>query len=153
MRRLALVLTALSLAATACTGGIDEAAEVLSRPGSPSVSPSSASPTAAASPPAAAIVVRTPRDDDDLRSPIVVSGTAISASGEVLVRVLDAGGMELAAMRADVDCGASCRGSFRAPLAFFSPVRQEGTIQVFEVGPGGSADHLVEVGVTLVPGV
>ena len=52
-----------------------------------------------------------------------------------------------------VACGAGWEGVYRTQLAFFSPARQPGIVQVFEVGPGGSAEHLAEVDVTLVPGV
>jgi hypothetical protein len=86
-------------------------------------------------------------------SPVVVGGTASTTDGEVLVRVLARDGTELAAVNASIDCGAGCRGTFRAVLAFFAPSRQPGAVQVLEVGPGGSAEHLVEVDVRLVPGV
>ena len=98
-------------------------------------------------------MIRTPRPDDDVFSPVVVSGTAISASGEVHVRVVAEDGTELAAMDVTIDCGAGCEGVFRTQLAFFAPARQPGIVQVFEVGPGGSAEHLAEVDVTLIPGV
>jgi len=159
VRRRALLLTALTLAAGACTRGIEEAAQVLETPSvapsasatvTPSPSPSASEP---ASPTEPDIVIRTPRPDDDVFSPVVVSGTATSASGEVLVRVLAEDGTELAAMNVTIDCGAGCEGTFRTQLAFFAPARQPGTVQVFEVGPGGSAEHLAEVDVTLVPGV
>jgi hypothetical protein len=69
------------------------------------------------------------------------------------VRVLDADGLELAAMNVDVSCGSGCRGEFRAELAFFVPVRQAGTVQVRVPDAEGAAADLVEVPVTLVPGV
>lgn len=159
MRRPVLVLAVLTLAAGACTRGIEEAAQVLETPSvTPSVSATvtpSPSPSVSAppSPGAPEIVIRTPRPDDDVFSPVVVSGTAISASGAVLVRVLAEDGTELAAMNVTIDCGAGCEGTFRTQLAFFAPARQPGIVQVFEVGPGGSAEHLAEVDVTLVPGV
>lgn len=159
MRRPLLVLAVLTLAAGACTRGIEEAAQVLETPSvtpsasatvTPSPSPSASAPP---SPSAPAIVIRTPRPDDDVFSPVVVSGTAISASGEVHVRVVAEDGTELAAMDVTINCGAGCEGVFRTQLAFFAPARQPGIVQVFEVGPGGSAEHLAEVDVTLVPGV
>ena len=163
MRRhlIALALTVTAPVASACTGGIEEAADVL-RSATPSASTSasssrsssiSTSPSGSPSPTEAPIVVRTPRQGDDVLSPVVVSGRAISASGVVLVEVLDAQGMQIAAMNAKIDCGASCRGAFSARLAFFAPERQSGTIQVLEVGAGGSTEHLAEVEVTLIPGM
>ena len=161
--RLVLAFVVTTLGVTACTSGIDEAADVLrSTGGTPSTSaspsssrssPISASPSGSPSPTEPPIVVRTPRQGDDVLSPVVVSGRATSATGVVLVEVLDAQGMGIAAMNAQIDCGASCRGAFSARLAFFVPERQSGTIRVFEVGPGGSAEHLAEVEVSLVPGV
>lgn len=148
-----LVLTAIALVTAACTGGIERAADVLQTPSVTPSPPASPPVTSSASPTPGPIVVRTPRADDDVLSPVVVSGTATSSTGELVVDVLDAQGMELAAMNVRIDCGAACRGGFRARLAFYVPIRQSGTIEVYEVGPGGSAVHLVEVGVTLVPGV
>lgn len=147
MHRPSVAVLALALAATACTGGIEESTEALE---TPSVTPSASAP---ASPSAGSIVVRAPRPDDDIISPVVVAGTARTAGGEVLVRVLARDGTELAAMNAPIDCGTGCRGTFRAELAFFAPSRQPGAVQVLEVGPGGAAEHLVEVPVRLVPGV
>jgi hypothetical protein len=160
---LAPVIVLTTLAATGCTGGIEEAADVLRSPSATASAPTppAASPSNAISAPASgtpspterSIVVRMPRRGDDVLSPVVVSGKAVSASGEVLVEVLDAQGTQLSAMNARIDCGAFCRGAFSARLAFFVPDRQEGTIRVFEVGPGGSTEHLAQVEVTLVPGV
>lgn len=147
MPRPTLVVLALAFAAAACTGGIEESTEALE---TPSVTPSA---SASVSPSAGSIVVRAPRPDDDILSPVVVTGTARTVTGEVLVRVLARDGTELAAMSVPIDCGEGCRGTFRAELAFFAPSRQPGAVQVLEVGQGGSAEHLTEVPVRLVPGV
>lgn len=147
MHRPSAAVLALALAAAACTGGIEESTEALE---TPSVTPSASAPASSS---AGSIVVRAPRPDDDIISPVVVAGTARTAGGEVLVRVLARDGTELAAMNAPIDCGTGCRGTFRAELAFFAPSRQPGAVQVLEVGPGGAAEHLVEVTVRLVPGV
>jgi Immunoglobulin-like domain of bacterial spore germination len=142
-----LVVVSLALVAAACTGGVQESTEALE---TPSVTRSA---SATITPSAGSIVVRAPRPGDDIVSPVVVSGTASTTDGEVLVRVLARDGTELAAVNASIDCGGGCRGTFRAVLAFFAPSRQPGAVQVLEVGPGGSAEHLVEVSVRLVPGV
>lgn len=148
-------------ALSACTGGLEEAAEVLETPSAvvpppattaPSVSPST-SPSDGVEPGGKSIVVTAPERNLEILSPVVVAGGAESATGEVFVRVVDAGGLELAAMNAPVSCGSGCRGEFRVELAFFVQARQDGLVQVFEVGPAGAAEHLVEVPVTLVPGV
>jgi len=135
----------------ACTRGLERAAEVLQ-----SVSPSGAgvpSPSATASPvPSGTIRIRAPHEGDDVLSPVVVRGVAATEGGEVLVRVLDAQGVELAAMNAEIGCGAGCRGRFEARLAFYVPERQAGAVQALEIGPGGIVTQLAEVPVTLVPG-
>lgn len=147
MQRLLALIAALALTAAACTGGIEESTEALE---TPSTTPSVG---ASASPSAGSIVVRAPRPGDDILSPVVVTGKARTANGQVLVRVLARDGTELAAIEASIDCGAGCLGTYRAELAFFAPSRQAGAVQVLEVGPGGAAEHLAEVRVMLVPGV
>jgi len=156
VRGLCLVI-ALTAAVPGCTEGLEEAADVLE---SPSVSPApsvtgqaSAEPTGGVESGGKAIVVAAPERGVEVLSPVVVTGSAESTNGEVLVRVLDAQAMELAAMDAPVSCGAGCRGEFRVELAFFVPSSQRGTVQVLEVGADGAVKHLVKVPVTLVPGV
>ncbi len=132
------------------SGGASPPAAVTS---SPTGSGSPAGPTGTSLPRGPLpIQVRTPVEGDDVRSPIVVSGTAISSAGEVVVRVIGADRLELASMTATVDCGSLCRGRFRVALAFSAPGVQPGAVQVFELGSAGSIDHLVEVPVTLMAG-
>jgi hypothetical protein len=151
------IVVAAALAVPACTEGIEEAADVLE---SPSVAPAPSvdsgvtpTPSGGIEPAGKAIVVSDPERGVEVLSPVVVAGVAESANGEVLVQVMDAEGMELAAMNAEIDCGAGCRGRFRAELAFFVRSRQRGSVQVLAVGADGAAEHLVKVPVTLVPGV
>ncbi len=166
--RIVVLMLVVSAGATACTEGIERGAEALGSrsptiPPSPSVSisiPISPSASGTTSPPAEPgsptgepIFVKAPLPDDQILSPVVVRGVARTSSGSVLVRIVDATGMEVASMNVEVDCGAGCSGGFRVALAFFVEATQPGTVQVFEVGGGGTAKHLVEVPVTLVPGV
>ena len=164
MRVRTLPLVLLVVLAAACSGGIQQSAEVVgSLTASPSTMPSpSTTVTPAPSPSATSstepdrkppIVVKQPSADAEALSPVVVSGTANVPSGTVAVRVLDAEGTELAAMSVDVSCGAACRGTFRAELAFFAQVEQSGTIEVWEPMPNGTQEHVVSVPVVLVPGV
>jgi hypothetical protein len=161
--RIAVLAMTMAVLAAGCTEGLREGTRAL---GTPSISASasasastSPSPTPSPSPTASGpgkgkpIVVQSPVEGDQILSPVVVRGEAESASGAVAVRILDAEGNELVAMNADVSCGASCRGVFRAALAFFVQAEQDGTVQVWEPGSGGMAKHLVEVPVVLVPGV
>lgn len=98
------------------------------------------------------IVVRSPRAGAKLDTPVTVSGFADVVGGLVSIRVLDATGAELSATNVVPSCGAGCRGRFSMKLPFYTPVRQPGTIQVFEPDPEtGAALFVVEVPVTLVP--
>lgn len=138
-------------ALTACTSGIDRATEVLASQPTPSPSVST-TPSATPSGPAA-IVVDSPLPGDELRSPITVRGTANVFEASVSIQILDANGEVLAAINTQASCGSGCRGTFSSPLAFFTPTRQPGTIEVFEVSAeNGSAINVVRIPITLVPG-
>ena len=155
--RTLLIAAAVTLGLSACTEGLEEAADVLESPSAPptlaaSGTPSMA-PTDAIGRGGKAIAVSAPERGVEVLSPVVIAGVAESASGEVLVQILDAQSTELAAMNAEVGCGAGCRGEYRVELAFFVQSRQEGTVRVSEAGAKGDAEHLVDVPVTLVPGV
>jgi hypothetical protein len=160
VRRFGPVLALVVLLSAACSEGIERTAETIASltpsasasPTAPTAGPSSTSPTA--SPGAEApIVVEFPAADAQAFSPCRVSGTAEVSGGVVAVRVLDARGQELAAMSVDVSCGAGCRGTFSADLAFFVQTEQEGTVEVYEPRPNGTQANLVRVPVLLVAGV
>lgn len=141
-------------ALTACTGGLDRVTDVLASPPSPapsvSTSPSAPGPSPTRRP---AIVVESPLPGDELLSPITVRGTANVFEANVSIRILDATGEVLAAINTTASCGSGCRGAFSSPLAFFTPVRQPGTIEVFEVSAqDGTAIDVVSIPITLVPG-
>jgi len=164
VRTCVLVLLLPLMATVACTEGLQQGEEALRSPsvsssGEPPVSESATAPPTTEPPTEGErIVLERPVPDSEILSPVLVRGTASVSSGRVAVRVLDAGRMELAAIVVDVSCGADCRGTFEAQLAFFVPSRQEGTVEVSEVGPPGSgaeggSPRPVEVPVTLVPGV
>jgi hypothetical protein len=151
---------------TACAGGLEEAGEELSPPvASPTTPVPTASivtgpPTGPATGPsgatgetAPAIVVTSPGSGDDVVSPVTIAGTADVFEATVSVRILDASGTELAAGFATATCGSGCRGEFSTSLAFFTPTRQPGSIEVFESSAvDGSPIHLVRIPVVLVPG-
>jgi hypothetical protein len=141
-------------ALTACTGGVDRATDVLASlpTAAPSVSTSPATPGPTPTGPPA-IVVESPLPGDELFSPITVRGRADVFEASVSIRILDASGQVLAAINTEASCGSGCRGTFSSPLAFFTPVRQPGTIEVFEVSAqDGSAINVVSIPITLVPG-
>lgn len=145
--------------AVACSSGIEQGGRALRSVASPS--PTTRSPTASPAPEPSsetppegpAIQVERPRPDTQVLSPTLVRGTAVTASGQLSVRILDTDGTEVAAIIVEVACGAGCRGDFEARLAFFVPSARRGTIQVSEPGPDGDVPRPVEVPVTLIPGV
>jgi len=145
--------------AVACSSGIEQGGRALRSVASPSrtaTSPTaspSAEPSSQTPPEGPAIEVERPRPDTQVLSPTLVRGTAVTASGQVSVRILDTDGTELAAIIVEVDCGAGCRGGFEAQLAFFVPSARRGTVRVSEPGPDADASRPVEVSVTLIPGV
>jgi hypothetical protein len=122
----------------------------------PSPTPSQTpSPTAvpSASPSDGAIVVRRPQPGEEVTSPVIIVGDADVFEATVSIRILDAEGLELAASFTTADCGSGCRGEFSTEVFFFTPQRQEGTIEVFETSAeDGSQVHLVRIPVVLVPG-
>lgn len=159
MRRSVLALAlalALATPATACGVGSKVAHVLESLPAAsasvtmgPSVSPS-IPPSPGTKP---AIVVKAPRPQEEIVSPVTVSGTAEVFEGTVTIRLLDADGNELAAMRTQASCGTGCRGTFSVKLAFFTPRWQTGTVQVYGASAqDGSAVGVVEIPVALVPG-
>jgi hypothetical protein len=141
-------------ALTACTGGVDRATDVLASLPTPAASVFTSSATSAPSPTGRPlIVVESPLAGDELVSPITVRGKADVFEGRVDVRILDASGQVLAAINIQASCGSGCRGTFSTPLAFFTPVRQAGTIEVFEgSAQEGSPINVVSIPITLVPG-
>lgn len=151
MRRAAALPTLIALAA--CTGGLERGAEAISRSPTPSVAPAPGTTAATGSTRDRTIVVRSPQSGDEVVSPVEVSGTADVFEATVSISILDANGVPLASTSTSASCGSGCRGTYATSIAFFVEARQPGTIQVFErSAEDGTAQHLVEVPVTLVPG-
>jgi hypothetical protein len=152
-----LVLCLVAVLGAACTSGVDEVTASLSPAGptiTATVSPSgTASPTATTGGVRPAIVVRSPGAGDEIVSPVTVSGTADVFEAVVSIAILDASGQELAATSTMASCGTGCRGRYSATVAFFTPARQTGTVEVFErSAKDGSPINVVSVPVVLVPG-
>ncbi len=105
------------------------------------------------SPGVAAIVVETPQPGEEVTAPVRIAGNADVFEATVSIRILDAEGTELAAAFATATCGGGCRGEFSTDVFFFTPERQNGTIEVYESSAeDGSQQHLVTLPVVLVPG-
>jgi Immunoglobulin-like domain of bacterial spore germination len=143
----------LALALVACR--TEEVVGALSpSPTAPSGSASAASPTASPTgQDEPAIVVRTPTSGDEVVSPVTIAGTADVFEATVSIRILGEDGAELAAGFATATCGSGCRGEFATELSFFTNVKQNGTIEVFESSAeDGSRLNVVSIPVVLVPG-
>jgi hypothetical protein len=129
----------LGLAATGCTAA-DRATEALSTSPPASVrSPSpGTSPTPTGEP---SIAIETPFVNEEVASPVSITGTADVLDASLTVRVLEGDGDELAAMVVEASCGDGCLGTFAAELFFFVERSQPGTIEV--TGVSGDGDPAV----------
>jgi hypothetical protein len=141
--------------ASGCSQGLDRGGEALRTPPRSTAAAPGPTPTGSSGSTDArgGVRVERPQPDAEIFSPALVRGTATTTSGQVAIRILDEDGTELAAANVEVSCGADCRGAFETQLAFFVPSRRRGTVQVFEPDPDGRIRRLVEVPVTLIPGV
>ena len=138
------------LVATACASDSDVGAPTpSSRPSERTTSPTS-EPTDSANP---AIVVKQPASGGEVASPVTISGTADVFEATVHLRILDSGGLEVAARFTTATCGSGCRGEFSTQLSYFVEETQDGTIEVFEMSAeDGSPINVVTVPVVLVAG-
>ncbi len=136
------------VAAVGCSQLTDE----LAPPPTPSTA--TVEPSASPSEPSNdAIVVLRPQPGEFVTSPVIVRGEADLFEATVSIRILDAAGVELAAAFATATCGSGCRGEFVTEVFFFTPLRQDGIIEVFESSAeDGSQLHLVRIPVVLAPG-
>ncbi len=99
-----------------------------------------------------AITLESPVAGAAVTSPVKISGTADVFEATVSIRILDAGGNEIARTFTTATCGTGCRGDYKQSVEFQVDAEQEGTIEVFEESAeDGSAINVVSVRVTLVP--
>ncbi|HYZ13879.1 MAG TPA: Gmad2 immunoglobulin-like domain-containing protein [Actinomycetota bacterium] len=149
MGRVAAAVLSIGLVATACASDSDVGAPTPSPPTGGTTSPTS-EPTDGATP---AIVVKQPVSGEEVVSPVTIAGTADVFEATVHMRVLDSGGLEVAARFTTATCGSGCRGEFSTQLSFFVEKTQDGTIEVFELSAeDGSPINVVAVPVVLVAG-
>lgn len=80
----------------------------------------------------AAIVVESPAPDASVSSPVTISGTASVFEGTVQLRILDAGGEEIASAFTTASAGAPDRGDFSKEVEFTVDEAQDGVVEVFE---------------------
>lgn len=100
-----------------------------------------------------AIVVDSPRLDQALSSPIVVSGDANVFEANVTVRILGTSGRELARTFTTASCGSGCRGTFSVEVPYEIRQAQVGTVVVEDddADGDGAPSHRVEIPVRLKP--
>lgn len=99
------------------------------------------------------ILVEHPSIGQRVESGITVSGSANVFEANVTVRILDAGGTELARDFTTATCGTGCRGTFTIDMAFEVTHEQAGTIVISDDDAAGTGKppHEVRIPVTLMP--
>jgi immunoglobulin-like protein involved in spore germination len=100
-----------------------------------------------------AIVVESPAAGETVSSPVVVSGSANVFEANVTVRILGAGGRELAETFTTATCGSGCRGDFSVSVPFRVQAAQPGRIVVHDDDAAGTGrpPHVVRIPVGLAP--
>ena len=99
------------------------------------------------------ILVEHPSIGQASRAAVTVSGSANVFEANVTVRVLDAGGTELARDFTTATCGTGCRGTFSIAMDFEVTHEQAGTIVISDDDAAGTGKppHEVRIPVTLMP--
>lgn len=99
------------------------------------------------------ILVEHPSIGQRVESGITVSGSANVFEANVTVRVLDAGGTEMASGFTTATCGTGCRGTFSIDMDFEVTHEQAGTLVISDDDAAGTGKppHEVRIPVTLMP--
>ena len=99
------------------------------------------------------IAVAAPGFDQQVASPVMVSGLANVFEANVSVELLDRNGDVIAHDFTTASCGTGCWGSFRLALAYHVDERQPGTIVVHDDDAAGSGTfpHEERIPVVLTP--
>lgn len=99
-----------------------------------------------------AILVESPSIGERVDNPVTVSGTANVFEATVSLRILNAGGKEIARTFTTATCGTGCRGDYSVSVSYRVDREQEGIIEVFESSAeDGRPIHVVRIPVTLTP--
>ena len=100
-----------------------------------------------------AIVITSLKCDQEVRSPLLVEGSASVFEGALVIVVKDSQGNELARVPAQASQGAPERGTFSQEVTFPPPARpQPGTIEAFSTSAqDGSVINLFSMPVVLFP--
>jgi hypothetical protein len=98
------------------------------------------------------ILVESPAIGERVDNPVSVSGTANVFEATVSLRILDAGGKEIAKTFTTATCGTGCRGDYSVSVPYEADREQPGVIEVFESSAeDGRPIHVVRIPVTLTP--
>lgn len=98
------------------------------------------------------ILVESPTIGERVDNPVRVSGTANVFEATVSLRILDAGGREIARTFTTATCGTGCRGDYSVSVPYEVDREQPGVIEVFESSAeDGRPIHVVRIPVTLTP--
>jgi hypothetical protein len=98
------------------------------------------------------ILVESPTIGERVDNPVSVSGTANVFEATVSLRILDAGGKEIAKTFTTATCGTGCRGDYSVSVPYEVDREQPGVIEVFESSAeDGRPIHVVRIPVTLTP--
>lgn len=98
------------------------------------------------------ILVESPVIGQTVPNPVTVSGVANVFEATVSLRILDAGGREVARTFTTATCGTGCWGDYSVAVDYRVDSDQPGVIEVFESSAeDGSPLHVVRIPVTLTP--
>lgn len=101
-----------------------------------------------------AIIISSPAADEEVRSPITVTGWGSAFENTLAVDVLDASGVTIAQGQAIVEAEFGQYGPFTGTITITTPITetQLGRIQVYSISPrDGAIEHLASVTVKLLP--
>jgi spore germination protein GerM len=98
------------------------------------------------------VLIDTPAWGAALGNPAHLAGLADAFEAQFLVRILDAGGNELAKASVMASCGTGCRGTFDTSLPYTVAAAGPGRVQAYELSEvDGSIVNLTEYPVQLNP--
>jgi hypothetical protein len=98
------------------------------------------------------IVVTAPAVGATVSSPVLISGTADVYESTVSVRIVTAGGSEIATRFTSATAGSGARGAYSVAVPYQVGGPQPGTVEVFEVSArDGARLNAVRIPVTLTP--
>ena len=100
------------------------------------------------------ILVTSPALGQEVRSPVLITGSANVFEANVSVKILDENDEVIAETFTTATCGTGCRGTYRVSVPYEVDSAQDGTIVVHDDDAAGTGrpPHEVRIPVRLVPG-